>query len=164
MGSWRLRTGRPMSRLKGSGDLLEVRRRRALSLLDQGLSLNEVGRQLRCSPSSVMRWRNARRHGGSDALKVRSSPGRPLKLGAADRVHLLHLLLQEPMEQGRRTNRWTTVRIAELVERSFGVRYHPDHVGRMMHRLGWTSQKLPKFDCEAQEIADSNREITRSKD
>jgi transposase len=164
MGSRRLKPDSPMSRLKGSSDLLEVRRKRALALLDQGLSLNEVGRQLRCSPSSVMRWRNAQRRGGPDALKVRSSPGRPLKLGAADRVHLVHLLLKEPMAQGHRTNRWTTVRIAGLVEREFGVRYHPDHVGRLMHRLGWTPQKLPNRDCETRATADSNRQITRSKD
>src|SRR6266571_3369589 len=33
-----------MPRLKGSADLLEDRRRRALALLDSGYSLNEVGR------------------------------------------------------------------------------------------------------------------------
>jgi hypothetical protein len=44
-----------MPRLKGSGDLLEDRRRRALALWDTGLSLNEVGRRIRCAPSSVMR-------------------------------------------------------------------------------------------------------------
>ena len=36
-----------MPRLKGSGDLLEDRRRRALALWDTGLSLNEVGRRIR---------------------------------------------------------------------------------------------------------------------
>ena len=37
-----------MPRLKGSGDLLEDRRRRALALWSTGLSLNEVGRRIRC--------------------------------------------------------------------------------------------------------------------
>ena len=45
-----------MPRLKGSADLLEDRRRRALALWDTGLSLNEVGRRIGCAPSSVMRW------------------------------------------------------------------------------------------------------------
>ena len=36
-----------MPRLKGSADLLEDRRRRALALWDTGLSLNEVGRRIR---------------------------------------------------------------------------------------------------------------------
>src|ERR1035441_11004101 len=65
-----------MPRLKGSADLLEDRRRRALALLDDGLSLNEVGRRIGCNPSSVMRWRDARRQGGIGALQVRFSPDR----------------------------------------------------------------------------------------
>jgi hypothetical protein len=43
-------------RLKGSAAVLEARRHRALRLLDQGRSLNEVARLLDCAPSSVMRW------------------------------------------------------------------------------------------------------------
>lgn len=67
-----------MPRLKGSADLLEDRRKRALALLDSGYSLNEVGRRIGCNASSVMRWRNARRRRGAEGLRVRSSPGRPL--------------------------------------------------------------------------------------
>ena len=62
-----------MPRLKGSADLLEDRRRRALALCDTGLSLNEVGRRISCAPSSVLRWLRARRRGGPDALRVRFS-------------------------------------------------------------------------------------------
>ena len=64
-------------RLRGPAEFLEDRRRRALKLLDEGLSLNEVGRRIGCAPSSVMHWRDMRRRGGARALKVRSSPGRP---------------------------------------------------------------------------------------
>jgi transposase len=140
-----------MPRLKGSADLLEDRRRRALALLDDGLSLNEVGRQIGCNPSSVMRWRDARRRGGMDALQVRFSPGRPLKLVAVQRKRLVRLLLKGPMAQGYRTNLWTTPRIAEMVEREFGVRYHPDHIGRLMHSLGWTPQKPERRALERNE-------------
>jgi transposase len=111
-----------------------------LALLDAGLSLNEVGRQIGCNPSSVMRWRDARRHGGLDGLRVRFSPGRPLKLRAAQRKRLVRLLLKGPLAQGYRTNLWTTARIAEMIEREFGVSYYPDHIGRLMHSLGWTPQ------------------------
>src|ERR1017187_5837548 len=62
------------ARLKGSADLLEDGRKRALALLDSGESLNEVGRRIGCNPSSVMRWRDARRRGGAKALRVRFSP------------------------------------------------------------------------------------------
>ena len=130
-----------MPRLKGSADLLEDRRRRALALLDTGLSLNQVGRRIRCAASSVLRWLRARRRGGPDALRVRFSPGRPLKLGKAQQRRLVKLLLQGPLAHGYRTNLWTTQRIAEVIQREFGVCYHRDHVGRLMHSLNWTHQK-----------------------
>ena len=41
-------------RLRGTVQFLEHRRRRALKLLDEGPSLNEVGRRIGCAPSSVM--------------------------------------------------------------------------------------------------------------
>jgi transposase len=130
-----------MPRPKGSADLLEDRRKRALTLLDSGHSLNEVGRRVGCNASSVMRWRDARRRGGAEALRVRFSPGRPWKLKAAQRKHLVRLLLEGPIAHGYRTNLWTTVRIAEVVQREFRIRYHRAHVGRLMHSLKWTPQK-----------------------
>src|SRR5579875_1904769 len=134
--------GTLMARLKGSANLLEDRRRRALALLDTGLSLNEVGRRIECAPRSVMRWLRARRRGGLDALRVRFSPGRPLKLGASQRRRLVKLLLKGPQAHGYRTQLWTTARIAEVIRREFGVSYHRDHIGRLMHSLNWSPRNL----------------------
>jgi transposase len=98
-----------------------------------------------------MRWRDARRWGGAGALQVRFSPGRPAKLIASEQKRLVRLLLKGPMAQGYRTNLWTTARIAEMVEREIGVRYHPDHIGRLMHSLGWTPQKPERRALERDE-------------
>jgi transposase len=38
-----------------------------------------------------------------------------------------------------------------MVEREFGVRYHPDHIGRLMHSLGWTPQKPERRALERNE-------------
>ena len=142
-----------MPRLKGSADLLEDRRKRALALLDSGESLNEVGRRIGCHASSVMRWRDARRRGGAKALRVRISPGRPLKLNREQRRRLVNLLLQGPMMHGYRTNLWTTARIAELIRNRFGIQYHRDHVGRLMHSLNWSPQKPERRALERDEKA-----------
>ncbi len=149
-----------MPRLKGSADLLEDRRKRALALLDAGYSLNEVGRRIGCYASSVMRWRDARRRGGSGALRVRFSPGRPWKLDPAQRKRLVRLLVKGPLAHGYRTNLWTTARIAALVEQEFGVRYHRDHIGRLMHSLGWSPQKPERraLERDEEEIARWKRE------
>ena len=142
-----------MPRPRGSADLLEDRRKRALALLDRGYSLNEVGRRIGCAAVSVMRWRDARRRGGAPALKVRFSPGRPWKLEKAARQRLVRLLLRGATAHGWRTNLWTTARIAELVRREFGVEYHRDHIGRLLHRLGWSVQKPERRALERDEPA-----------
>lgn len=140
-------------RPKGGAAVLEARRRRALALLKKDLSLNEVARRVGCAPSSVMRWRDAVRRQGTKALKVRSSPGRPPKLAAAQRRQLIRLLLRGPLAQGYRTDIWTTARVADVIRKRFGVRYHPDHVGRLLHQLGWSSQKPERRALERDEEA-----------
>ena len=82
-----------MSRPKGSAELIEARRRQALRLLDEGFSLNEVGRMLGAAPSSVMRWRDAAESGGEEALQVRFSLGRPPALTSRQRKKIVRLLL-----------------------------------------------------------------------
>ena len=104
-------------RLRGSAELLEDRRWRALKLLDEGLSLNEAGRRIGCAPSSVMHWRDMRRRGGTKALRVRSSPGRPPKLPLLACRLLLKLLLEGAMASGYPTQLWTTARIGEVIRR-----------------------------------------------
>ena len=142
-----------MPRLKGSADLLEDRRQRALALLKTGLSFNEVGRHIQCAASSVMRWFNAWWRGGAKALKVRSSPGRPVKLKPAQRRRVVRLLLKGPLARGYRTNLWTTARIAELIQQEFGVHRHRDHIGRLMHSLNWSHQKPETRAIERDEKA-----------
>ncbi|SRR5712692_7941353 len=129
-----------MPRPKGSADLLEDRRRRALALVDSGCSFNEAARRIGCGASSVMRWYHARRRGGEKALRVRFSPGRPPKLRSKQLQRLIKLLLKGPMARGYRTNLWTTARIALLIDEEFDVDYHPNHIGRLMHRLKWSHQ------------------------
>ena len=72
----------------------------------------------------------------------------------------MRLLVKGPLAQGYRTNLWTTARIAELVEREFGVRYHRDHIGRLMHGLGWSPQKPERraLERDEEEIARWKRE------
>jgi len=141
-------------RLKGSAEVLENRRKKAMELLlREKISLHEVARRVGCHASSVMRWRDRREAQGEEGLKVRSSPGRPLRLSNEQRNQLLELLLRGPGTFGWRTEVWTTRRIAELIEKQFHVSYHPDHVGRIMHALGWTHQKPDRRAIERNEQA-----------
>jgi transposase len=140
-------------RPRGSAAVLEARRRVALRLVEEGHSLQAVARWLRCAASSVMRWRDAVRRRGERGFRVGASPGRPPKLTKRQRQHLVRLLLQGSLAHGYRTDLWTTARVAEVIEHHFGVRYHPDHVGRLLHALHWTPQKPERRALQRDEVA-----------
>jgi len=137
----------------GSPQLLEHRRRKAMELIDSGLSLNEVGRRLNCHASSVMRWRNARDAQGDAGLQFKPTPGRPPKLTSKQRQRLIRLLLKGAGAHGYRTELWTTARIANLIEEKFHIHYHRDHIGRLMAGLNWSYQKPEKRALERNEAA-----------
>jgi len=133
--------------------VLEARRRQALALLKKGHSLQAVGRWVRCAASSVMRWRDAVRRRGERGFRVGASPGRPPKLTTRQRQQLVRVLRRGSLAHGYRTDLWTTPRVAEVIARHFGIRYHPDHVGRLLHRLGWTPQKPERRALQRNEAA-----------
>jgi transposase len=73
----------------GSPEELERRRLRAVALIEDGYSLNEVARRIGCNASSVMRWRNAFRRGGRKALRPKPTPGRPPRLTRRQKARLI---------------------------------------------------------------------------
>jgi transposase len=146
-------------RVKGSAEFLEDRRRQALRLLNEGRSLHEVAALIHCAASSVMRWREAWKRGGEEALKVRSSPGRPRKLQPSQRRRLVRLLRKGARAHGYSTDLWTTARIAEVIKRHFAVKYHRDHIGRLMHSLGWTHDQSRRCGVGPDEKSKSEKHI-----
>jgi len=140
-------------RVSGSAQVLEYRRHRAMQLLDEGRSLHEVASLIGCAPSSVMRWRDAREVGGEDGLKVKTASGRPPKLTDKQKRSLEKILLKGSIAAGYRTDLWTTARIAEVIERKFGVHYHRDHIGRLLGQMGWSHQKPERRAAQRNEAA-----------
>jgi transposase len=137
----------------GSPEALEQRRRLVVALLRQELSLHEIARRIGCHASSVLRWRNALRSGGAEALKSKPAPGRPPKLSTKQKGKLVELLARGAMAHGYRTELWTTQRIATLIERRLGIKYHRNHVGKLLHQLGWSHQRPERHAVERDEAA-----------
>jgi transposase len=124
----------------GSPKTLERRRRRAVALLQQGLSLREVARRLQASVSSVYQWRQTWQRGGEAALAPKPVPGRPRRLTDQQCTQLRQLLLQGARAHGFSNELWTLKRIAAVIQVQLGVRYHPAHVWKVLRRLGWSCQ------------------------
>ena len=140
-------------RLKGSAAILLARRMKAIRLLEEDLSLNEIARRIGCNASSVMRWRDRWLSGGAEGLQVRVSPGRPSRMSRAEKRRLLRCLVRGPLEFGWTTDIWTTRRIVALIKNEFGISYHFTHVARLLHALGWSPQKPERRALERNEAA-----------
>lgn len=137
----------------GSPEELEHRRMRALALLKEGLQPVEVARRVGVDRRSVRRWKAAARAQGEAGVRAKPAPGRPLKLQAKHRIRLEALLLKGAQAAGFHTDLWTCPRVAEVIERRFGVCYHVDHIGRLLHDLGWSPQKPARRALERDEQA-----------
>jgi len=122
------------------GDWREWRRFRALQLKQQGWYQRHIAAALGVSEDAVSRWLLRARDGGPDALRSRTSPGRPPKLSAAQKRLIPDFLWHGAEAYGFRGEVWTCARVAQVIEEEFGVRYHKGHVGRLLAELHWTPQ------------------------
>jgi transposase len=103
--------------------------------------------------SSVKRWNDALEQGGQAALKAKPHPGREPRLSLRQKERLLKTLARGARKAGFSTELWTCPRVAEVIQRLFGVRYHVDYVGTLLHKLGWSPQKPEQRARERDEEA-----------
>jgi transposase len=127
--------------VKRDFEALERRRFKAFGLLNKGLSEAEVARQVGVHRQSVNRWAKQVEERGKTGLKKAGRAGRKSRLKEADLKRLEIGLKRGPEALGYETNLWTLERVAELIERDCGVKYHPGHVGWLLGKLGWSCQR-----------------------
>jgi transposase len=108
-------------------DKLEQRRLNAVDLLRQGIHQAEVARRVGAHRQSVNRWARQLEQGGKRALRKAGRIENSLKRG--------------PQALGFETALWTSWRVAYLIERECGVKYHPSQAWRILRQLGWSCQR-----------------------
>jgi transposase len=122
-------------------DDLERRRLKAARLFDRGLSQSEVSRRLKVHRQSVSRWYQAWSQEGPGALRKAGRAGRKPRLLPSQLEQLGCGLKEGPEVLGYGTGLWTTWRVADLIERQTGEKFHPGHVWRILRSLGWSCQR-----------------------
>jgi transposase len=129
-----------MSRPLGTPDELERRRKQAVQAVADGESRTTVAKVLGVHYKTVARWvRAALKPGGLDAKPQRAPTS---GLTDTDLRKLEGLLAKGAKAHGWHNELWTAARVARLIERHFDIRYHAEHVRKILkRRLGWTSQK-----------------------
>jgi len=120
---------------------LERRRRRAVTLLRDGLGVCEVARMVGASPGSVTTWRQRYDAGGPAALASKPHAGPAPRLDADRVTVLLALLARGATAHGYANDLWTLDRVAALIRATFGVSYDPSGVWHVLRRAKWSSQK-----------------------
>jgi transposase len=134
-------------------ECLEWRRFRALYLKRRGWYQRDIAEALDVSEEAVSRWLARARGNGPEVLRARSAPGRPPRLSPVQRRSIPEFLWHGPEAYGFRGQVWTCARIARVIEEEFGVRYHKDHVGRLLKDLRWTPQQPIKRAIQRDEEA-----------
>lgn len=117
-------------------DEMESRRLLAAQDLQRGLSQSQVARKFGVSRTTASRWFRSLSGKGMESLRKRRAPGRPSRLTATQLTDIAEVYRAGARAAGFESDRWTTARFADAIYARFEVRYDPDHVGRIMHRLG----------------------------
>ena len=105
---------------------MERRRLGAAQFLRDGGSQADAARIYLVSRTTANRWARALSTGGT--LEARRAPGRPCRL-SGEQLRSLYALWET-------RERWTSETFTAAIRTALGVQYDPDHVGRMMIRLG----------------------------
>ena len=122
---------------------------RAADLFAKGTSQADISREVDVSHQTVSDWHKLWLVGGKKALKRTGPPGRPRKVTGADLAKVEKALENGPKANGYPTDLWTLARVAEVIEKITGVKYHPGHVWKVLRRMGWSRQRPAREGCGA---------------
>lgn len=125
---------------------MEERRGEGGRLLKAGkLSQAEIARHLGVSRAIVSKWKKKVEAEGIRGLRKRKAKGGQSKLTQEQRQRLKRFLDRGALACRFSTDRWTLQRVAELIEREFGVQYHANYLPRLLDKLGFSPQQpLPQ--------------------
>jgi transposase len=132
---------------------LEARRFEAAQLFGRGLSQNAVARKLGVSVTAAHRWFHAWRARGRRGLKGAGRAGRKPRLDRAALARVERALLQGAPAHGFATDLWTLPRVATVIARLTGERFHPGHVWYLLRALNWSVQRPARQSRERNEAA-----------
>lgn len=140
-------------RSKGTAEELEARRKRAIDLLQKGWAPRDVADALGVVTKTIYAWKAKWKEGGKRALASIPQHVPTCRMSVDQQRELGALLMQGAMASGYPTDLWTTARIAEVVKKRFKIDYNPDHLGRLLHTLGYSCQKPIKRAKEQDEAS-----------
>lgn len=101
----------------------------------------EAARRVKVHDRTVRKWLAAYKDAGADGLKVKVSTGRKTKLDAAELKRLREILVKGAMRAGFSNELWTSKRVLQVIKSHFGVKYHHNHLPKLLRNLGFSPQR-----------------------
>jgi len=135
-------------------DLDMCLRIQGLLLVSQGNRQRDVAEIIGVGRRTLQDWIYRYRVKGISGLEKGPFKGAQSRLTDEQKGELSRIIAAGPQGAGLDTGVWTTPIIVKLVHDLFGVSYHPDHMGKILHRLRFSVQypgrNLSKADEKAQ--------------
>jgi transposase len=132
-----------------------AKRLQAVVLNAEGRTSGELSTVLKAPRSKVSEWLLRYQQHGIEGLLEGYRSGRPAGLSPQQRTQLGDILDSGPVAYGMDSGVWTSPMIAWVIEEEFGIHYHPGHVRKLLHGLGFSVQRprrvLARADAEEQD-------------
>ncbi len=118
-----------------------ARRLHAVLLNHDGYTSGAIAGLLQTPRSCVAAGLASYEQQGWESLCEGKRPGRPPELTTRDRHIWGNILDSGPVAYGFLSGLWTSPMVARVIAEEFGVSYHPGHVCRLLHALGFSRQR-----------------------
>lgn len=135
------------------GDEKEWRRLRAWELAQQGWSQKKIAEARAVSEGAVSQWMKIGREQGAEGLRGKIAEGPASRLTEEQLEPLPALLDWGAEAHGFRGAVWTTQRVAAVIKKQFGVRYHPAHMSRFLKQISSSVQQPEEKATQRDEAA-----------
>jgi len=133
------------------GEYRVAKRIHAVTLNMEGRSSIEIAQVLKAPRSAISLWlRNYEEH-GLEGLLEGQRPGRPPELTSRQCSTLADIVESGPLAYGFLSGVWTSPILARVIREEFGVQYHPGHVRKLLHQLGFSVQRPKRMLAKADE-------------
>ncbi len=139
------KTEQKLLRLKKEAETERVfrvgRRIHSVLLNNDGLTSGDISSLLKTSRSRVSEWLKNYEQYGYEGLLEGYRPGRPAALSKKEWRILCDIVDSGPVAYGYLSGVWTSPMITRVIREEFGVHYHPGHVRKLLHKLGFSVQR-----------------------
>ena len=126
-----------------------AKRLHAVILNSDGWTSGQIADVLKAPLSKVSEWLRRYEENGFEGLLEGERSGRPRELTEKQLITVTDIVDSGPVAYGFLSGVWTSPMVARVIEEEFGVSYHPGHVRKLLHQLGFSVQRPKRILVKA---------------